>query len=249
MLTDTHCHLYEQYYDDITSIIKNAEYVGVNRFINNGCNDKTNKEILKLIEVYPNMYGALGIHPSDVENFKTEDLEFIEKNLRNKKIVALGEIGLDYYWTKDNKDLQKNIFERQLKLAETYQIPVIVHNRDATKDVLEILRKFNVSGVIHSFSGSYETAMEFIKIGFLLGINGVVTFKNNKVKDVLTNISLDNIIIETDSPYLTPHPYRGDKNEPKNIGIIVEYLADYLHINRDEIVKITNQNIARVFDI
>ena len=249
MFTDTHCHLYSEYYDNIDDIIELAKSRKVDRFINNGCNDKSNKEVLDLISKYPNMYGAIGIHPEDLDTFSNNDIEYIENNLSNPKIVAIGEIGLDYHYSKDNKEEQILLFEKQLKLAEKYHIPVIVHSRDATADTINILKKYKVKGVIHSFSGSLETAKIYIKMGFLIGINGVVTFKNCNLKDILPSISLDNIVLETDSPYLTPEPNRGKQNNPSYIYDIAEFVAKIYNINLLELANITNNNIEKMFSI
>lgn len=249
MFTDTHCHIYKEYFDDINLVLENASKNKINRFINNADNIETSKEILALIEKYSNMYGAIGIHPEHVDSYTKEDLEFIEKNLDNKKIVAIGEIGLDYHYTKENKNKQIELFESQLKLAEKYHLPVIIHSREATKDTIDILKKYNVKGVIHSFSGSYETACIYIKMGFCLGINGVITFKNANLKEELKNISLHNIVLETDSPYLAPEPYRGKKNEPANILVIAEFLASLYGVSISYLSEVTNENIARIFDI
>src|SRR5699024_6836671 len=161
--------------------------------------------------------GALGIHPEYVENYTLDDIKFIEDNLNNPKIVAIGEIGLDYHYSKENKEEQIKLLELQLKLAEKYGVPVIIHSREATEDTINTLKKYKVRGVIHSFSGSLETAKIYIKMGYLLGINGVVTFKNCNLKDVLKEIPIENIVLETDSPYLTPVPFRGKQNNSSHI--------------------------------
>ena len=249
MLTDTHCHIYSEYYDDINSIINISESKNVTRFINNGCNQKTNEEILQLVKLYPNMYGALGIHPEDVSEYHDSDIDFIEKNLNNPKIIAIGEIGLDYHYSKDNKKEQIELFEKQLKLAEKYNIPVIIHSRESTEDTINILKKYNVIGTIHSFSGSLETARIYIKMGYLLGINGVVTFKNCNLKEILPEIGIDNIVLETDSPYLTPMPDRGKKNNPGYIDEISSFVADIFNLNKKEISIKTNNNINRLYKI
>lgn len=249
MFTDTHCHIFSEYYEDINEILENAKNVGIKRVINNGCDTKSNKEVLELIEKHPNMYGAIGIHPEYVEEYTEDDLKFIEKNLSNKKIVAIGEIGLDYHYTKDNKAKQIELFERQLKLAEKYSIPVIIHSREATEDTINCLKKYNITGVIHSFSGSLETAKIYIKMGFLLGINGVITFKNSKLKDIIKELNLENIIFETDSPYLTPEPFRGTKNEPARVINIVDFICNLMEIDESQASIITNENIKRIFDI
>ncbi len=249
MFTDTHCHLFKEYFDDISFVLDKAKENKVNRYINNADNIKTSKEVLELIYKHHMMYGAIGIHPEHVDNYTKEDLDFIEKNLTNKKIVAIGEIGLDYHYTKDNKVKQIELFELQLKLAEKYNKPVIVHSREATKDTIDTLKKYKVKGVIHSFSGSYETACIYTKMGFLLGVNGVITFKNANIKEVYERIPLHNIVLETDSPYLAPVPYRGKKNEPANILVIAEFLSTLYGVSISYLSEVTNENIARIFDI
>lgn len=249
MFTDTHCHIFKEYYEEIDEVLNKADNMYISRVINNGCDHKSNLEVLNLIEKYPSMYGALGIHPEVVETYQESEIKFIEDNLSNRKIVAIGEIGLDYHYTKENKEAQIKLFETQLKLAEKYHMPVIIHSRDATEDTINTLKKFKVTGVIHSFSGSLETANIYIKMGFLLGINGVITFKNSKLKDVIKELNLKNIILETDSPYLSPVPYRGEKNEPANISLIANFISDLKDISLSQLSIITNQNIKRIFDI
>lgn len=249
MFTDTHCHIYKEYYENIDEIIKNAKENNVNRFINNGCDTSSNKEVLDLSQKYDNMYCALGIHPEKVEEYTESDLKWIENNLSNIKTIAIGEIGLDYHYTKENKDAQIKLLESELKLAETHQLPVIIHSREATEDTINTLKKFKVKGVIHSFSGSLETAQIYIKMGYLLGINGVITFKNAKLKEVIKDIPLENIILETDSPYLTPEPYRGKRNEPAKIYDIAQFISNLKEISIEELTRITNDNIKRIFDI
>lgn len=249
MFTDTHCHILSEYYEDIDEVLNKAKSVNISRIINNGCAHKSNMEVLELIEKYKNMYGAIGIHPEVVDTYQESDLKFIEANINNPKIVAIGEIGLDYHYTKENKETQIKLFEAQLALAEKYHIPVIVHSREATEDTINTLKKFKVTGVIHSFSGSLETAKIYIKMGFLLGINGVITFKNSKLKDTIKDIDLNNIILETDSPYLAPTPHRGEKNEPANVSLIAEFISELKDISLSQVSIITNENIKRIFDI
>lgn len=249
MFTDTHCHIFKEYYEDIDKVLKNAKNVSINRVINNGCDHKSNIEVIDLVDKYPNMYGAIGIHPESVDTYSIEELTFIEDNLNKSKIIAIGEIGLDYHYTKENKEKQIELFEYQLNLAEKYHMPVIIHSREATEVTINILKKHKVTGVIHSFSGSLETAKIYIKMGFLLGINGVITFKNSKLKDVIKEIELKNIILETDSPYLTPEPFRGTKNEPARVNNIAEFICDLKGVTKESLANITNDNIKRVFDI
>ena len=248
MFCDTHCHLFKEYYEDIISVLKNASLNQVSRMINAGCDAKSNQEVLETLK-YNGVYGALGIHPEDVLNYKEEDIKFIEENLKCKKVVAIGEIGLDYHYGKENREEQIKLFECQLALAEKYHMPVVVHSREATEDTIELLKKYNVKGVIHSFSGSLEIANIFIKMGFLLGINGVITFKNCHLKDVINKIDVHNLVLETDSPYLTPVPYRGEKNDPSRILTIAEFVSQIKGISLEELALITNENIKRTFDI
>ena len=249
MFTDSHCHLYDEYYDNIDEIIKIANDNNVTRFINNGCDSQTNREVLDKISKYDNMYGTLGIHPEYVDKYTLEDIKFIENNLSNKKVIAIGEIGLDYYYTKDNKEAQNNLFEIQLELAEKYDLPVVVHSRESTLDTINTLKKYNVKGLIHSFSGSLETAKEYIKMGYLIGINGVITFKNANIKDVIKEIPLEYLVLETDSPYLTPVPFRGKQNNPSHIIDIAKFICELKDISLDDLSKITNYNLERIFKI
>jgi len=249
MFTDSHCHLYSEYYDDIDDILKLSKENGVIRYINNGCNSSTNKEVLEKISKYKNMYGTLGIHPEYVNTYTKEDINFIKNNLDNEKIIAIGEIGLDYYYTKENKNEQIELFEIQLKLAKEKNMPVIVHSREATLDTLTILKKYNVKGLIHSFSGSLETAKEYIKMGYLIGVNGVITFKNSNIKEVIKEIPLEYLVLETDSPYLTPMPFRGKQNNPSHILDIAKFVAELKSISIDDLEKITNNNLKRIFKI
>ena len=249
MFTDTHCHIFDEYYDNIDEIKELMDNNNVYRVINNGTEKKSNQEILNKIQKYEWMYGAIGIHPEEVNNYSEEDLVELENNINNKKVVAIGEIGLDYHYDKESKDKQIELFEKQLKLAEKYNKPVIIHSREATLDTIECIKKYDVKGVIHCFSGSYETACIYIKLGFLIGINGVITFKNCNLIETLKKIGLDNVVLETDSPYLTPVPYRGHKNNPSHILDIVNFIASKMDISDSEISIITEDNIKRVFDI
>lgn len=245
MLIDSHCHVLKENYDDIPNIIDNAKNNDIKIIINSAYNYSSSLEIIKLVSKYPNMYGTVGLHPENC----MEDFDYDVFNHLDKKIIAIGEIGLDYHYGKDYKEQQINVFKRQLDIATRLSLPVVIHSRDATMDTINILRNYNLKGVIHSFSGSLETAKEYIAMGYLLGINGVVTFKNCKLKEILPFIPLKSIILETDSPYLTPVPYRGKKNEPSHIKDIALFLADVYNIDVEEIAKITTANVKRIFDI
>lgn len=174
-------------------------------------------------------------------------MQKLEKLLLNNKIVGIGEIGLDYHYSTENKEKQKELFEKQLNLAEKYNLPVVIHTREATNDTITILKKYKVKGIIHCFSGSYETACQYIKMGYLLGIGGVITFKNCHLKDTVKQLNLENIVLETDSPYLSPVPYRGKINTSKNIPIIAEFIANELNLDINIIANKTTKNAMSLF--
>lgn len=249
MFMDTHCHIYHEYYEDIKSVIEDSKKAGVNRFINNAVDAKSMTEVLSLANQYDEMYAAIGYHPEELEHIVEDDYKLLEEHLQDDKVIAIGEIGLDYHYTKENKEEQEILFRRQLKLAEEYDLPVIIHSRDATEDTIRILKDYHVRGVIHSFSGSYETAMIYLKMGFCFGVNGVITFKNSRLKEVIKRLPLESILLETDSPYLTPDPYRGKKNEPKYVKEIAQFVANLFAITTEELSIITTENIKRIFDI
>lgn len=245
MFCDTHCHIFKEYYDDIDEIVNNAKNNSVNRLIVAADNYNTSLEVLDLTSKYSNIYGCIGLHPENVnEEF---DYNIIKKNV--DKIVAIGEIGLDYHYTKENKDIQIKILRKQMALAQELKLPVVIHSRDATLDTINVLKDYKVKGVIHSFSGSYETAQIYLDMGYKLGINGVITFKNANLKDVFKRLSVNDIVLETDSPYLTPEPNRGKRNEPANIHDIAEFVAKLYGISLEELAKITNRNVRDIFDI
>ena len=249
MFIDTHCHIVSEYYDDIDEVIKNAIDNGVLKIIINGYNMQSNREVLELVKKYDIVYGALGIQPEELYDYNDDSLKFIEEHINDEKIIAVGEIGLDYHYDTD-KDLQKELFKRQLKIAYKYNKPVIIHSRDCIQETYNILKESKVKGTMHCYSGSKEMALEFIKIGFLIGIGGVSTFKNAKnIVDVIKYIPLEYIILETDSPYLTPEPYRGKRNEPMYIPIVAKRVADIKGLDIKEIERTTTDNARRLFDI
>ena len=249
MFIDVHCHLDSNYYNDIDKVINNAKKNNVNKLIYNGCNKKSNKEVIKLINKYDSVYGAVGYHPTELDDVNEKDYELLESLLSNKKIVAIGEIGLDYHYPDTNKEKQKYAFRRQLELAEKHNIPVIVHSRDAIQDTFDIMSEYNIKGVIHCFSGSVEMAKEFIKKGFLISVGGIITFKNVKnIIEVIKNIDLSYVLLETDSPYLTPEPFRKEQNEPMYIPIIASKIADILNVSIEEVSSKTTDNAKRLFD-
>lgn len=246
MLIDTHCHLESNEYDNLDCVIRNMD----GYMIASGYNDSTNLEVIELVNKYDNVYGVIGIHPEEVDNITDNSFKIIEDNINNKKIVGIGEIGLDYYYVKDNKDKQIELFKKQIKLAEKYNKPIVVHSRDAALDTYNILKDIKVKCDIHCFSYSYEMACEFVKLGFRLGIGGVLTFKNSKnLKVVVEKLDLDNFLLETDSPYLTPEPYRGSKNNPSNVLLVAKKIAEIKNLDYNEVIDILNRNAKNQFDL
>lgn len=242
MIIDTHCHL--DVYDNIDEVI--SRFDGI--MITSGYDDKSNLKVLKLVNKYPNVYGTLGIHPEEASN--NYDLNIIIDNINNDKIVAIGEIGLDYHYTKDNINKQQELLKKQLDIAKKYNKPVVVHSRDAIMDTYNILSDYNLKGVIHCYSGSIEMAHKFIQLGYKIGVGGVLTFKNGKkLREVVNNISISDILSETDSPYITPEPFRGQVNEPKNVYYVLEKLAELKNIKKEEIIKKTSSNALEIFNI
>ena len=248
MFTDTHCHIYEEYYD-VDDIMKKINSSNVNRVINNACDFKTSLEVLDLSNKYSNMYCAIGLHPENDLDEIDNVMALIIKNKDNPKMVAIGEIGLDYHYDGFNKEKQITVFEKQLSLAEKYNLHVVIHSRDAGYDTINILKNYKVKGVIHSFSGSLEMAKEYIKLGFYLGVNGVITFKNCKLIEVYREIGIQNIMLETDSPYLTPVPFRGKQNYPGNVKYVAQFISENLNISIEELERITNSNVKKLFNI
>lgn len=249
MFIDTHCHVFSEYYDNIDEVVNQCKKNNVNRIVVNGCDINSNKEVLELVNKYDVIYGAIGFHPTELDDFKDEYFEFLENNISNPKIVAIGEIGLDYYYDNTDKDKQKEIFKRQLDIANKYNKPIIVHSRNSIQDTYNILKEYNLFGSIHCFSGSVEMAREFIKIGYKLGIGGIITYKNAKnIREVVKNIDLSHILLETDSPYLTPIPYRGKSNSPEYIPLIANTIADIKNISINDVSEVTTASAEEIFD-
>ncbi|MEG2351120.1 MAG: TatD family hydrolase [Bacilli bacterium] len=250
MLIDTHCHVLSLEYKDIDVIIEKIRLSKVDKIIINGYDLKSSIEAVELANKHAFIYAAVGIGPENVTDASNQDIIEIASLAKNKKVVAIGEIGLDYYWTKENTDKQKEVFNKMLQIAIDFELPVIIHNRNATKDVYEMVKKSRVTGVLHCFSGSIESANDFIKIGFLIGIGGIVTFKNaKKLKEVIENVDISNLVLETDSPYLTPEPYRGTKNSPVYIEFIANEIANIKQLSKEKVISITGSNACHKFDL
>lgn len=250
MFIDTHCHLSCCDYDSIEKVILENRKSDVSKIIISACTKDTFTEALELSNLYDDIYVCLGFHPSEVDNLSDEDFVLLEHLLQEgNKIVAVGEIGLDYHYGRKNCELQKHWFKKQLSLARKLNLPVVIHSRDATEDTIETLKDFNVKGVIHCFSGSFETAKIYVSMGYKLGIGGVVTFKNSKLSDVVKKVGLENIVLETDSPYLAPEPFRGKKNSSKYVPQIAKKIADECLLDIKEVAKITAENASIIFDL
>lgn len=250
MFIDTHCHLSSEFYSDISEVILEDEKAGMSQIIASFCEIDTVNDVCTFVDNYNIVYATIGFHPDQASKYTDTDLlKLRELCLKYKKIVGIGEIGLDYHYGKENRDEQIILFKKQLDLASELNLPVVIHSRDATKDTVDILKEYSLNGVIHCFSGSLEIAKEYIKMGFLLGIGGVVTFKNSKLPLVVKEIPLESIVLETDSPYLTPTPYRGSVNSSKYIPIIAEKIAEIKEISTSEVASITTNNALKLFDL
>ena len=250
MYIDTHCHLSIEDYDDIDSVIEENRKAGIDKIIISGCTRNTIKESLAVASQYPDVFVTIGFHPSEADITSISDICFLEELLSHIKVVGIGEIGLDYHYGKENVDKQKELFRRQLKLAEKHHLPVVIHSRDATEDTISILKEYPmVKGDIHCFSGSAETAMIYKKMGYMIGIGGVVTFKNSNLFRAVEAIGLDSILLETDAPYLAPEPYRGHINSSKYIPYIAKRVAEILNVDDKTVGEITTENASRLFDL
>lgn len=247
-MIDSHAHILSEYYENIDLLISDLKSKNMLNVINCADSIKTSHEIIDLSKKYESfLLPAVGIHPENVDEI--DRVNEIEEILKHEKIYAIGEIGLDYYWNKENKDKQKELLNLQLDLAEKYNLPVIIHNREAIQDCFDELKKRKLKGVIHCYTGSYEMAKEFIKLGYKLGIGGVLTFKNSKLYELIEKISLDDILLETDSPYLSPEPFRGKTNVPSNVLYVAKRIAKIKNVSLEEVIEKTTKNTIELFDI
>jgi len=249
MFIDTHCHLFSEYYDDIEEIINKCKKNNIKRIIVSGVDMKSNIEVLDLINKYDIVYGSIGFHPTELDNFRYDDLIWLEEHINDNKIVAVGEIGLDYHYDNTNKEKQYDILKRQLDIAQKYNKPIIFHSRDAIGDTYNILKEYKLRGSIHCYSGSVPMAREFTKLGYMIGVGGVVTYKNSKIlKEVVKDTDLSYILLETDAPYLCPEPYRGKKNDSSYIYEIAMVIAKLKDTSLVEVSRVTSDNAERLFD-
>jgi TatD DNase family protein len=254
MLFDTHAHLNaEEYNDDLEEVISRAQEAGVANMVVVGFDRPTIERAIELVDQYDFLYASVGWHPVDAIDMTEEDLIWIESLSSHPKVVALGEMGLDYHWDKSPKDIQKEVFRKQIRLARKVKLPIIIHNREATADILEILKEEKaeeVGGIMHCFSGSPEVARECVNMNFYISLGGPVTFKNaKKPKEVAAEVPLDKLLIETDCPYLTPHPFRGKRNEPGYVKLVAEQIAEIKGLSYEEVAEATTKNAKKFFGI
>lgn len=254
MLIDTHTHLdAHQFDEDRAEVIERARTAGVHKLINIGFNRETIPTTMALAEQYDFIYAVVGWHPVDSINMLPGDLDWIASLCDHPKVVAIGEIGLDYHWDTSPKGVQQRVFREQIQLARQKKKPIVIHNRDAHEDVVRLLIEEDakdVGGVMHCYSGSWETAKRCLDMNFYISFGGPVTFKNARVpKEVLANVPLDRLLIETDAPYLAPHPHRGKRNESAFVRLVAETAAEITGKSVEEIAKITTENAMKCFGI
>ena len=252
MIFDTHAHYDDEAFDeDRDRVLMGLKEAGVGTVLNVGASMASSESTLALTEQYPFVYGSAGVHPSETAELDEEKFQRLCEILKNPKILAVGEIGLDYYWEEPEHEIQKKWFLRQLELARQMQLPVIIHSRDAAKDTLDMMKEARageIGGVIHCFSYGTEMAREYLNMGFFLGIGGVLTFKNaKKLKEVAAYAPIEQIVLETDCPYMAPTPHRGTRNTSANLPYVVNALAEIKGILPEQVIEITEQNARRLY--
>ncbi len=251
MLFDSHTHLDDKKFnDDRIEVIEKIKAGGVSKLVNIGCDIKTSENSIRLAEKYDFIYATVGFHPCDTGNITEEHIEKIKQLAQHKKVVAIGEIGLDYYWDSVPRDVQKYWFERQMKLAEELEMPVTIHNRDAHEDTFNICKNSTAKGIVHCFSGSKEMAVEFVKLGYYVSFAGPLTYKNNvKSVEAAKAVPMDRLLIETDAPYLAPDGFRGKRNDSSLVRYTCEKLAEIKGVSFEEMAQITYKNAMHVYKI
>lgn len=254
MFFDSHAHLDDEKFEgDRKELIEKLKEEKISYILNPGADLESSKEAVKLAQTYDFIYAAVGVHPHDAKDFNQEVYREIKELAKDEKVKAIGEIGLDYYYDNSPREIQKDVFKSQIQLANECKLPIIIHNRDAHEDTYEILKEnFNkeYGGVLHSYSGSVEMAERFIELGLVLSISGPVTFKNaKKTVEVVEKISLDHLLIETDSPYLTPVPFRGKRNNPALVKYVAEKVAQIKEMKIEEVAEKTTNNAKKLFHL
>lgn len=249
MLIDTHCHIYSSEIENAEEIIRQAGKNDIH-IILNGTDPLSNMEVLELSGRYENVHAALGYFYTFADEMTDDDISLLDRQLYNENVVAVGEIGLDYYHTKDNKDRQKKLFDEMLNLAAKHNLPVIVHSRKSVQDTLDMLKMHDVVGSMHCFQGSVEMAREFIKLGFYISVGGPITYSNNKkVRNVVNMIDINHMLVETDSPYMAPEEKRGEQNTSMNLKYIIRKISEELDMNEDDVIEITTDNARKLFGV
>ncbi len=251
-LFDSHAHYNDEKFDiDRNELIKSIYNEGITRIVCAGYNVEQSKFALDLAKEFHFMYSTCGISPNDIEDFVDSNLEKIEEISKDNKVVAIGEIGLDYYWNKENKEKQKELFIKQIEIANRLNKPIVIHTRDAWVDTIEILKDHpvNKKGVFHCCPLNQELIKEAVKLGFYISFSGNITFKNAKSEECIKLVPLDKILIETDSPYLSPEPFRGKRNDSRNVKFVAEKIAKTLNLDVEKISKVTYENTNKIFEI
>lgn len=252
MIFETHAHYDDEAFDsDRDTLLNTFLENGIEYVVNIGSSIKTSEDTLALTKAYPFIYGAIGVHPSDSGELNEENFGWLKEAVKNPKVVAIGEIGLDYYWDTPEREIQRKWFERQMELAKELNLPSVIHSRDAAADTLDMIKSaglYKSGGVIHCFSYEKEMARIYVDMGFYLGIGGVITFKNGrKLKEVVEYIPIEYLVLETDSPYLSPEPNRGKRNTSLNIPYIAQNIALIKGMDYEEVIRITNENARRLY--
>lgn len=254
-MIDSHAHLDDEAFDeDREEVINNLKSDGIDLIVNNSSDLQSSKNSVELANNYENIYAAIGVHPHEAETYGDEVESEIIKLSKNKKVVAIGEIGLDYYYDNSPREIQREVFKKQIKLASELGKNIVIHSRDASQETFDILKeaheKYDFTALIHCYSQSVEMLEEYLKMGDVIALGGAVTFKNAKTpKEVAKAVPLDKLLLETDCPYMTPVPHRGKRNEPKYVKLVADYIADLREIDVDELVKHTDENTKRFFGI
>ena len=255
MIFDTHCHLNaEELLPRINEVLESAHEVGVNKFLVVGWNKQSSLLAVELANTYKDIYAAIGFHPTDIDGVSDEDFNEVMSHINDPKVVAVGEIGLDYHWVKDlaQREKQKEWFIKQIEFANVHKKPISIHNREAFEDCLKILKehKPEYGGVMHCYSGSVELLNDVLALGLYIGLDGPLTFTNAKTpKEVCEKVPLDKLVVETDSPYLSPHPLRGTVNEPKNIALVIDEITRLKGISKKHILDVLYENSCKLFNI
>ena len=251
MLTDTHCHLfYDNLKNDLENVLSRANEMNVTRFICVGTNIKDSKESLSISEDNQNIFSSVGVHPHDSKDIEEGYIEEIYELMEFESMIAIGEIGLDYFRNISDPEIQKKVFRQQIEVAQDLNRPIIFHNRDSDSDIIEILSDYpEVIGVAHCFSSTIETANSLLEMGYYISFSGNITFKNSHLSDVIKTIPMDRILVETDSPYLSPEPHRGKTNEPSRVRIVAEKLAEIKNVSFEDIAKYTHENASELFQL